>query len=132
MSFKTARKVMIFTFIVIILFGLYITYAHTNLINKVKGDTFSQQIQIESVTNGTDGGFIRVIRSEETPITYEWAKFDNEEKYTYFSIDENKVKQIPIYITIPTQLEKGTYDIELEIKYNSGKTILKTIDFMVI
>ena len=132
MKQKAVKKIMIFLFIIIALFGLYVTYSYTNLFNKVRGDTFSQQYEIKSVIDGTDGGYIRLIRTEETPVAYEWASFSNEQKYLYYSIDEGKILNIPIHITLPTKIEANNYIIDIEIRYNSGKVINEQIDFVVI
>lgn len=118
--------------IIIILFSLFIVFTQTNLLNKLSGSQFTMNVNYDSVIDGADSGYLRLVRNDDTPLTYEWSSFDNGLKYKYFSINEGESKSERITIRLPEMTESELYYLNVEITYNSGETIVKQLDFLVI
>jgi len=123
------KLLMIFLLIAAVLMAFIITMMQTNVLVKHSGTEFTKSFSIKSISSETDGGYIRIARHDDTPIAYEWVRFDNNETYKFFSIDKLQIKWEKIYFDLPENLEQGKYSVNIIIDYISGTQEINEYSF---
>jgi len=119
----------------LLLFSIILSCAavivETNILFKEPGSRTTYNFYVNDfVDDEFGGGYMRLTRNSETPLGVEYVTFDNADTYKFFSLAENQQLKEIIYITLPYNIEVGTYHYQLEIVINE-KTFTKNMQYHV-
>lgn len=111
--------------------GIFIVFLFTS-INPSSGDEVTKSIVVQyEGTDDTSGGFIQLLRNNETPSVLDWATFENGKTSVFFTIENGETYSQILTINVPQNVDRGTYYLDYYVEFVDGQKEEKTLSFFV-
>lgn len=112
-------------------FGIFIVFLFTS-INASSGEDVLKSIIVDyEGVEETSGGYIQLLRNDETPSVLDWSTFDNGKTSVFFTIENGKRHTEKLTIDVPENTPRGTYYLDYYVEFVDGQKEEKTLSFYV-